>query len=345
MQGDTAHSAIMGAALAVALAFVVAYALHGELDAGVRFMAGGLSRAAFSGTPEAAALLAAATRAGAQIVAVTAVCSLVAFAAALLNAALCGSIAISFSALKPKLSRVGSKAGLARLTSSRQTSQAMLAVLGLACIVALVTHPFMAALQDMAAAGGFETQSMLGATTLAQLWQRAALALLVIGAADVLMQRRTQARRLRMTARELREERAQTEARPEMKQRRKSVGLRRSRSLRVAAIRRATAVIVNPTHLAVALRYAPPSIDVPIVVARGADRAATIVREAAESCGVPIVESPDLARLLYGRVDVDSPIPEECYAAVAAIFAWIVSTHGFLRGTEEGPADEQQPIG
>jgi flagellar biosynthesis protein FlhB len=76
---------------------------------------------------------------------------------------------------------------------------------------------------------------------------------------------------------------------------------------------------------------------VPVVVARGADLTAMIVRQAARQYDVPIIESAELARMLYSRVDVDEPIPEECYAAVAAVFAWIVRTRGSLR---TGPQDE-----
>jgi flagellar biosynthetic protein FlhB len=137
-----------------------------------------------------------------------------------------------------------------------------------------------------------------------------------------------------MTPREVREERASYEGKPEVKARRRSVAARRGRSLRIAALKRATAVVTNPTHIAVALRYAPPAIDVPLVVSAGKDLAAMLLRGAAEDAGVPIVESPDLARALYARVDVDEPIPEELYIAVAAVFAWILKTRGALRGAD-----------
>lgn len=170
------------------------------------------------------------------------------------------------------------------------------------------------------------------------MWWRAGAVLLAFAAIDVIVTRKRFAASLRMTPRELRDERAETETRPEAKQRRKTTAARRSRSLRVAAIKKATAVITNPAHLAVALRYAPPEIDVPIVVGRGADLTAEIVRAAARDFEVPIIESADLARMLYARVEVDEPIPEECYAAVAAVFAWIVRTRGSLRGRDPEPA-------
>lgn len=103
--------------------------------------------------------------------------------------------------------------------------------------------------------------------------------------------------------------------------------------MQVGAIAKASAIVVNPAHVAVALRYAPPAIDVPVVVSRGADFAALIVRSIALLYDVPIVESPELARSLYARLSVGQPIPEDCYAAVAAIFAWLIRTRGVLAGS------------
>jgi flagellar biosynthetic protein FlhB len=106
--------------------------------------------------------------------------------------------------------------------------------------------------------------------------------------------------------------------------------MRRGRRLRVAALKRAAVVLTNPTHVAVALEYAPPQIDVPVVSAAGAGAAAAIVRSAAAFYDVPIVESPELARAVFARVDVDDPIPEELYAGIAVVFAWILKTRGRL---------------
>jgi flagellar biosynthetic protein FlhB len=107
-----------------------------------------------------------------------------------------------------------------------------------------------------------------------------------------------------------------------------------TRNIDVAAIARATAVVANPTHVAVALQYAPPVVDVPLVVSRGADLAAVMVRSIAALNEVPIIESPELARTLYARSALNEPIPEECFAAVAAVFAFILQTRGTLRGAE-----------
>lgn len=102
--------------------------------------------------------------------------------------------------------------------------------------------------------------------------------------------------------------------------------------MRLEALRRASAVIANPTHVAVALRYDPPGIDVPFVVSSAAGAAAAFVRMVAAYHEIPVIESPELARALFVRVDVDEPVPEEYYAAIAAIFAWLLRTRGRLGG-------------
>ncbi|MDQ6767708.1 MAG: EscU/YscU/HrcU family type III secretion system export apparatus switch protein [Candidatus Eremiobacteraeota bacterium] len=247
----------------------------------------------------------------------------------------CGSLGFAPAAILPKIARSSSRASLLRLASTDNLLQAAHSGVAVALITMVSIPLFLQAVRPLAQAQDIMAQSGAAASMFVSLWWRAVIVLATVAILDVMLQRRRHAARLRMSPRELREERAKTEGRPETKQRRRAVGARRARNLRIAAIRRATAVITNPTHLAVALRYSPPSIDVPTVVARGADLMAPVVRSAARTFGVPIVESPELARTLYLSVDVDQPIPEECYAAVAAIFSWIIRTHGRLRRGDE----------
>jgi len=88
-------------------------------------------------------------------------------------------------------------------------------------------------------------------------------------------------------------------------------------------------VITNPTHLAVAVRFEKP-MDAPVVVAKGAEQMARRIREAAMEHGVPIVERKDLARALYGGVDVGQAIPSALYQAVAEILAYVYRLKGFV---------------
>jgi flagellar biosynthesis protein FlhB len=251
--------------------------------------------------------------------------------AAALAALACGSLTFAPGALMKTGAGLLAAGGVRKLASIDNLAQAGIATLAFGCVAWWTVPMLLRAIAQLAQTGEFLGQAAEAIDASASLWWRAAVALAAVAALEVAVQRRRLATRLRMTPRELRDERAETESRPDTKQRRRTLGAKRARGLRIAAIRRATAVIANPQHVAVALRYAPPEMDVPTVVARGAGLNAAVVRAAAHGFGVPVIESAELARMLYARVDVDEQIPEECYAGVAAVFAWIIRTRGGLR--------------
>jgi flagellar biosynthetic protein FlhB len=86
---------------------------------------------------------------------------------------------------------------------------------------------------------------------------------------------------------------------------------------------KATVVLVNPEHVAVALRYDAKRMDAPLVVAKGADHLAERIREIARAYGVPIVRRPELARAIYSTVEPGNTIPEALYVAVAEVLGMI----------------------
>ena len=91
----------------------------------------------------------------------------------------------------------------------------------------------------------------------------------------------------------------------------------------MAAVPRATVVVTNPTHFAVALEWDEISMEAPILTAKGADLLARRIRELAREHNVPILENPPLARSLYDKVELDSPVPPNLYAAVAQVIAFV----------------------
>jgi len=142
---------------------------------------------------------------------------------------------------------------------------------------------------------------------------------LVVAAADLAWARIHWRRDQRMSRQELKEELRQTEGDRLMKARLRSLRLDRSRKRMLAAVPRATMVVANPTHYAVALRYVRSEGGAPIVLAKGVDLIALKIREIAEENNIPIVEDRPLARALYGAVSIDAAIPAEFYRAVAEI--------------------------
>jgi flagellar biosynthetic protein FlhB len=124
---------------------------------------------------------------------------------------------------------------------------------------------------------------------------------------------------LKMTRHEVKEENKQSQGDPAVKGRQRSIMRDRARRRMIANVPRATLVIANPTHFAVALRYVREENDAPIVVAKGQDLIALKIREIAESNGIPVFEDPPLARSMFAQVSIDSVIPSVFYKAVAEL--------------------------
>lgn len=164
--------------------------------------------------------------------------------------------------------------------------------------------------------------STVGAAVGDLLW-KGALILLVWGAADLLRQRRRYLADLRMTRQEVREEHRQSEGSPEVKARIRRLRRELLRRRMMAEVPKATAVIVNPTHYAVALRYDQHTMPAPRVVAKGKNFLALRIRERALEHRVPVVENPPLARALYQQVEVGQEIPTGLYRAVAEVLAYV----------------------
>ncbi len=141
--------------------------------------------------------------------------------------------------------------------------------------------------------------------------------------ADVIWTRKQWFKNLRMTKQEVKDEHKQAEGDPIVKAKRLSLARDRLRKRMIASVPKATVVITNPTHLAIALRYNTDEDAAPLVVAKGQDIIALKIREVAEANNIPIIEKKQLTRSLYKQVEVDQMIPEEFYHAVAEIIHFV----------------------
>jgi flagellar biosynthetic protein FlhB len=153
--------------------------------------------------------------------------------------------------------------------------------------------------------------------------KKASFLLVLLGIVMLVRDRSRYGKRLRMSKQELRDEAKDTEGNPQTKARvrRFQRDLRRKNMMREVAT--ATAVIVNPTHYAVALRYEQGVMVAPLVVAKGKNYLAARIRKRAIENQIPIIENPPLAQALYKSVDVGQEIPAHLYRAVAEILAYI----------------------
>ncbi|MDB5312210.1 MAG: flhB 1 [Gemmataceae bacterium] len=158
------------------------------------------------------------------------------------------------------------------------------------------------------------------------LYLSAAVALVAV--LDYLHQRRRFEQSLRMTKQELKEELKQEEGDPQVKARIRQIQRERTRRRMMAEVPKATVVITNPTHFAVALRYDPARDAAPVVVAKGTGPFAKRIADLARAHAVPVLERPPLARALYSGVKEGQPIPGPLFRAVAEVLAFVYRVRG-----------------
>jgi flagellar biosynthesis protein FlhB len=156
----------------------------------------------------------------------------------------------------------------------------------------------------------------------ALLW-KASLVFIVFGAVDLVRQKRRYQNDLKMSKNDIRDEHKEVEGNPLMKQRIRRIRRDMARRRMMHEVPTATAVIVNPTHYAVAIKYSMDSKGAPMVVAKGKNYLALRIRQKAIDNQVPLIENPPLAQALYKSVDVGQEIPAQFYRAVAEVLAYI----------------------
>ncbi|MBV8553625.1 MAG: EscU/YscU/HrcU family type III secretion system export apparatus switch protein [Acidobacteriaceae bacterium] len=240
----------------------------------------------------------------------------------------------SLQRVTPKFDRLNPFVRLKELP--RQNAASVVQALCLLTAMALVINALMQThaadllrlpLENLTAASMEMAQEMR-----AMLWKAAAV-FVVFGAADFLQQQRKYNESLRMTKEEVKEENKRNEGDPQMKARIRRLRRDLLRRQMMREVPKATAVIVNPTHFAVAIRYDSETMACPVVVAKGKNWLALRIRQIAVMREVPVIENAPLARALYDAIEVGRAISPEFYKAIAEILAYVYRLMGRkLRG-------------
>ena len=231
----------------------------------------------------------------------------------------------SLEPLKPKLSKISPTAGFKRLFSKVALVNFIKGLAKLALVGAVMTAMMWPERHRLS---GLVTIDPAGILALAQSLSLNALGpvvaiLALIAAADYLFQYRQWFERQKMSVQELKEEFKQSEGDPAIKGKIKQMRLNRARKRMMSAVPKASVIITNPTHYAIALQY-ERGMNAPVCVAKGVDLIARKMREVANEHGIPIVENPPLARTLHATVEIDQEIPPEHYQAVAEIIGYVM---------------------
>lgn len=233
--------------------------------------------------------------------------------------------------LKPRFERLNPGKTIKRMLSTHSLVALVKDLAKLATLALLTWGAWKTGARDLTASGGtFEAlQAVVGATVREMLWRVALLALL-IGLADAAWQRRSFNKQARMSKQDISDEHKQAEGDPHAKAHVRSRMLAASRSRMIQAIPKADVVLANPTHLVVALAYAPGSA-APVVVAKGAGAVAQRIKDVAAEHGVPVLADKPLARAIYKSTEIGDGIPLELFRAVAEVLAVVYAAK--RRGT------------
>lgn len=236
-----------------------------------------------------------------------------------------GGIWIAPKLWKPKLDRLNPLKGIKRMFGPHGV-WALLKSLSKLLVLAAVTYLSVRDLiPQLAAAGSLPLSAIMQAAMAAglRLLRLGALAGLALAVADIAVVRKRNNKQLKMTKHEVKEEVKSSDGDPLLRGALRSRALAISRNRMMADVPMADVVLVNPTHVAVALKY-DPAKGAPRVVAKGADHLAARIRELAERSRVPMVADIPLARALYSACDVGQEIPADMYQGVATVLAFVM---------------------
>ncbi|NEX62665.1 flagellar biosynthesis protein FlhB [Noviherbaspirillum galbum] len=261
---------------------------------------------------------------------------------ALASPLLVGGWLLSPKALQPNFSRLNPMSGLGNMFSSHALIE-LLKAIGKTIIVGAVAW--------MVASRQIDTMLALvaeplrdGTSHMVKMLLTSFLticgALAIIALLDAPYQMWHYANKLKMTKEELRQEAKETEGDPQIKARIRQMQREMARRRMMAEVPKADVVVTNPTHFAVALKYAEGKMSAPTVVAKGADEVAAKIREIAGENNVPLLEAPPLARALYKHAELGDQIPEALYTAVAEVLAYVFQLKAFR---QHGGVAPQEP--
>ncbi|MEM7206997.1 MAG: flagellar biosynthesis protein FlhB [Pseudomonadota bacterium] len=247
------------------------------------------------------------------------------FFVAVVAPALMGGWIFSGNNLVPKLEKLNPIKGMARIFSVKGLMEllksllkvSVVGVIGLILFTQLFDN-FMGFTLNPLEPAISEASSLL-------VWSLIAMAcgMILIAAIDVPFQIWQHKKQLRMTRQEVKDELRETEGKPEVKSRIRTLQQQMANARMMDEVPKADVVITNPTHFSVALRYDQTRMRAPILVAKGTGLIALRIREIASDNGVEIVEAPPLARALYASTDLNQEIPSPLYVAVAQVLGFV----------------------
>ena len=331
-RGDVAKSQEVNTWFVLAGATLILLSFSGSMSSGVAALLGGLIANAHQIPVDGRGLLLTMQTLGLGTIAAVALPFLLLVLAAILGNMVQHRLVWSAEQLKPKLSKISLGAGFKRLFSKIALANFIKGLVKLALIgavMAVLLWPKRNQLDGLVTMDPATILTLTKTLSLEMLGTVVAI-LAIVAAADYLFQYRQWYERQKMSVRELKEEFKQTEGDPAIKAKIRQLRQSRMRKRMMAAVPKASVIITNPTHYAIALQY-DRGMNAPVCLAKGIDTLALKIREVAAAHDIPVVENPPLARALHATVEIDQEVPPDHYRAVAEVIGYVMRLRGAVR--------------
>ena len=236
-----------------------------------------------------------------------------------------GGVHVTTKPMKPTLKKLNPFPGMKRMFGTQGLWEATKAVIKTAALGTVVVVTSDKAQQLVSSAGALPLSAVTATFTDAAVLMIRVVAVtgLVIAVADYVVVRRKTMKQLRMSKYEIQQEHKNSEGDPHVKAQRRATQMAMSRNRMMAEVADADVLLVNPTHVAVALKYQPDR-GAPRVVAKGADEVAAKLRERAAEARVPMVQDVPLARALHASCEIGQEVPAQLFTAVARVLAFVM---------------------
>ena len=253
---------------------------------------------------------------------------------AIVSTGLTGGYNFSMQAVMPKASKLNPFSGLQRIFGPKAWVELGKAILKFVLVTGVVIAILNNNIHTLNLIGRMPIEPALQAS--GELLTKSALlitiSLLIIAMIDVPYQRWQFMKQMRMTKQQVKDEMRQSEGNPEIKGQIRRKQREMSNALMIDSVKNADVVITNPEHFAVALSYDPNGDSAPILLAKGTDEVAARIREEAQKHGIEIFQAAPLARALYFTTEIEHPVPEDLYYAVAQVIAYVFNLASITPG-------------
>src|SRR3984885_2647129 len=334
-RGDVAKSQEGNTWFMIAGATLVLSTFSGSIGGGIEMPLRNLIANAWMFRVDGPALLALAQRLEFVVIAAIGVPLLMLALAAIAGNMIQHRLVWSGESLKPKLSKISPAAGATRIFGKQAAvnfAKGIFKVVALGAVMSAILWPERHRLESMVR---FDAAEILNVTTslILRLLGGVVAMLAAVAILDYFFQYRQWYERQKMSLQEMKQEFKQSEGDPHIKGKIRQLRQARMKKRMMASVPKASVIITNPTHYAVALSY-ERGMSAPICVAKGVDNIALKIREIAGKHDIPIVENVPLARALYATVEIDDEIPVEHYHAVAEVIGYVMGLRRGLSGRQ-----------